>query len=111
MEFNITNYIVRFAGGADEATYIFLFDGNNTQRAVLIFGSPNTPAQKVTEMTGQQSPSYLVYMQMVRYEHIIDVLRNEKPIIFKYVPQSGTVYVETHFEPVGEGEISPVMPR
>ena len=111
MEFNIANYIVRFAGGADEATYIFLFDTSNIQRAVLVFGSPNMPAQRISEMTGTADRAYLVYMQLTRYEHIIDILRNEKPIIFKYNPQSNTVYVETHFEPVGEGEVSPVMPR
>lgn len=111
MDFNITNYIVRFAGGSDEATYIFLFDSANIQRAVLIFGSTNASSQKITEMTNTPDRSYLVYMQMTRYANVIDILRNESPIIFKVVPETNTVYIETHFEPVGEGEISPMMPR
>ena len=111
MEFNITNYIVRFAAGADEATYIFLFDQANVQRAVLVFGNPNPPAQKITEMTNTPDRSYLIYLNQTRYAHFIDILRNEAPIILKIALETSTVYLETHFEPVGEGEIQPQMPN
>jgi hypothetical protein len=36
--------------------------------------------------------------------HAIDLLRNEKPVYFKFNPRSNTGHLATSDEPVGEGE-------
>jgi len=51
--------------------------------------------------------SKLVYLRypMSMYGHIIDILRNEKPIYFSYYEISKLGFIRTGKEPVGEGEI------
>jgi hypothetical protein len=39
------------------------------------------------------------------YTHILDILRNEKPIYFSFSQKSKLGYIHTGKEPVGEGEI------
>jgi hypothetical protein len=50
--------------------------------------------------------SKLVYLRyhIHMYPHIIDILRNEKPIYFSYSDKSKLGYIRTGKEPVGEGE-------
>ncbi len=48
-----------------------------------------------------------LYMLSYRYDQLanaIDILRNEKPIFFKYDEEAATGYLATTDEPVGEGE-------
>ena len=51
--------------------------------------------------------SKLVYLRypMSMYGHVIDLLRNEKPIYFRYNELSKIGFIRTDKEPVGEGEI------
>ena len=42
---------------------------------------------------------------MSMYGHVIDLLRNEKPIYFSYSETSNLGFLRTGKEPVGEGEI------
>ena len=48
----------------------------------------------------------LVYLRypISMYGHILDILRNEKPIYFSYSPKTNLGYIRTGKEPVGEGE-------
>ena len=57
--------------------------------------------------------SKLVYLRysMSMYAHIIDILRNEKPIYFSYYELSKIGYIRTGKEPVGEGEIEQRFPE
>lgn len=50
--------------------------------------------------------SNLVYLRysMSMYGHILDILRNEKPIYFSFSRNSKLGYIHTGKEPVGEGE-------
>lgn len=51
--------------------------------------------------------SKLVYFRypMSMYGHVIDILRNEKPIYFSYSEKTKLGYLRTGKEPVGEGEL------
>ncbi len=51
--------------------------------------------------------SKLIYLRypMSMYGHILDILRNEKPIYFSYSDTSKLGFIRTGKEPVGEGEI------
>ena len=51
--------------------------------------------------------SKLVYLRysMSMYGHILDILRNEKPIYYSYYENSKLGYIRTGKEPVGEGEM------
>ncbi len=53
--------------------------------------------------------SKLVYLRypMSMYGHILDILRNEKPIYYSYSESSKLGFIRTGKEPVGEGEIEP----
>ena len=50
--------------------------------------------------------SKLVYLRysMYMYAHVIDLLRNEKPIYFSFSDVSKLGYIRTGKEPVGEGD-------
>jgi hypothetical protein len=51
--------------------------------------------------------SKLVYLRysMSMYAHILDILRNEKPIYFSFSEKLKLGYIRTGKEPVGEGEV------
>lgn len=51
--------------------------------------------------------SKLIYLRypMSMYGHVLDLLRNEKPIFFSYSNVSKLGFIRTGKEPVGEGEI------
>ncbi len=48
----------------------------------------------------------LVYLRypLHMYEYILDILRNEKPIFFRYNIEIGLGFIRTGKEPIGEGE-------
>ncbi len=48
----------------------------------------------------------LIYLRypISMYGHILDILRNEKPIYFSYSPKTNLGFIRTGKEPVGEGE-------
>jgi len=54
----------------------------------------------------QDEKSQLVYLRypVAMYGHILDILRNEKPIYFSYSPKTNLGFIRTGKEPVGEGE-------
>lgn len=61
---------------------------------------PNTDTQKVT---GYISCHYTAE----DYPHVIDILRNEKPVFVEFEVRAGNVAnIRTSAEPVGEGELS-----
>jgi len=51
--------------------------------------------------------SKLVYLRypMSMYGHVLDILRNEKPVYFHFYETSNKGYIRTGKEPVGEGEV------
>jgi hypothetical protein len=61
---------------------------------------PNTDTQKVT---GYISCHYAAE----DYPHVIDILRNEKPVFVEFEVRAGNVAnIRTSAEPVGEGELT-----
>ncbi len=45
-----------------------------------------------------------VYYWMYSWPHFVDMLRNEKPIVFYYDDNYNTCQISTRDEPVGEAE-------
>ena len=61
---------------------------------------PNTDTQKVTGYISCHYPAEA-------YPHVIDILRNEKPVFVEFEVRAGNVgNIRTSAEPVGEGELS-----
>jgi hypothetical protein len=64
-------------------------------------GSQRPPNRKV--VTGET----IMYMVSCRYDQLapaVDLLRNEKPMFFKYDEDAAAAHLATSDEPVGEGE-------
>ncbi|MEL7538121.1 MAG: hypothetical protein AAFZ58_11415 [Pseudomonadota bacterium] len=55
----------------------------------------------------EESPNGYVAVQMHNrhLQPLIDMLRNEKPVVFSWSPASSVIRVSTHKEPVGEQEL------
>ena len=53
----------------------------------------------------------LVYLRypISMYHNILDMLRNEKPIYFRYTEDLNIGFIRTGKEPVGEGELEAVF--
>lgn len=47
---------------------------------------------------------YLIHYTAADYGHVLDILRNEKPVFFQFMEHSGVGNIATSAEPVGEGE-------
>jgi hypothetical protein len=66
---------------------------------------------KRTEEAPTISPSgngVNVYMPASQYLHVLDLLRNEKPV-FLHIHDSSGASLTTRAEPIGEGELEPSL--
>lgn len=77
---------------------IWLFSGGKTV-APLEFRAGDIP-QKISSSGGILQ----VYCPIEAYPDIVDMLRNETPVILTYDLNMGYARLETGAEPVGEGE-------
>ena len=107
----IKNYVVAYYAGAKNLTghpyraIISLRDENNALLGSAYFHHsadtmPDTDTQKAS---GHISCHY----RAEDYPHVLDLLRNEKPIYLQFEITAGRVgSIRTNAEPVGEGEIA-----
>ena len=62
------------------------------------------PEDKPMPKNRQMSTSWFCYFRLARFSHIIDTLRNEKPIYIQINDVTGATTIKTNREPVGEAE-------
>jgi hypothetical protein len=107
----IKNYVVAYYAGARNLTghpykaIISLRDENNGLLGAAYFhhGDETMPETDTQKATGFISCHY----HADDYPHVLDLLRNEKPIYLQFEISAGRVgSIRTNAEPVGEGEIS-----
>ncbi|PYS72248.1 MAG: hypothetical protein DMF69_08140 [Acidobacteria bacterium] len=107
----IKNYdVAYYAGGRNVASYpyraiIGLRNENNELVGAAYFhhDSSTMPVADTMKGNGYISCHYLA----ADYPHIIDLLRNEKPVFVEFEVKPGNIAsIRTSAEPVGEGEIS-----
>ena len=106
----IKNYdVAYYAGGRNISGHpyraiIGLRDENNQLVGAAYFhhSSETMPNADTFKATGYISCHYLAE----HYAHVLDLLRNEKPVFVEFEAHAGNVAnIRTSSEPVGEGEI------
>ena len=79
---------------------------DSQRRATLWFNKPgdvpNLPNSEFSANDG--SPRYYARFRYESLRGIVDTLRNEKPVFFRFNNTSNTAFVTTGAEPVGEEE-------
>ena len=98
---NVTRYQVLFHGSPDgyeaKRAEIILFNDTTTVGNVR-FHDPGMPFPN----DGMDGNHIVMHLPGYMYENVIDLLRNERPIIYYF--GLGRAFLGTAYEPVGEGE-------
>ena len=91
----------QFSTREDEAKAVCTCAGSGG-KTVYIYFNGGTQALSAATKSGDNYYAYYHYSDMC---NIIDMLRNEKPIFFHYIPEgTNNTRISTTSETVGEGE-------
>jgi len=112
LSFDVKTYVVSQNAGPQgdpslRATMNLELDGSATHvqaNAILRFYVDGTPLQQNVAQDVVNRPVFYASYPYCQYAGVIDLLRNEKPVKFFFDQESGTAYVGTYSEKVGEGE-------
>lgn len=88
--------------GANDHVLLYLYDDDDTLAAVLAFVDEARTLAPPTEHVGGH---VALEMHARHLQPMIDMLRNEKPVVVSWSKASGVVRVSTQQEPVGEQEL------
>lgn len=106
----IKKYSLDYYGGGNSGyefrAIIQLQRADNTTFAVLYFYRDRTQMPSHDECATSSRPYDWCFFPEADYPRILDLLRNEKPAYYRYIPtlQIGVVGVN---EPVGDGDLQP----
>lgn len=98
----VTNYQYEFrAMNSENAAFLYLFDEHSKLLCMAAFVERNGPLPGP-----RQSVSGTVFLSFYRgdLDGIIDMLRNEKPVMFNWSAENQSAQITTGKEPVGEEE-------
>lgn len=104
----ITEYWIHFQAGSRESKKVYppalikCYSGDDFVLRMNFY-----PDGKALPENHYDKRNKLVYLQypISMYPNIVDVLRNEKPIYFRYTIDLNMGFLRTGKEPVGEGEM------
>lgn len=88
--------------GARDHVLMYLFGDEDTLAAVVAFVDDARVLHPPAEHAGGH---VAVEMHARHLQPMIDMLRNEKPVVFSWARASGVVRISTQQEPVGEQEL------
>ncbi len=88
--------------GANDHVLLYLYDDDDTLAAVIAFVDDDRELTRPAEHVGGH---VALEMHARHLSPMIDMLRNEKPVIVSWSPESGVARVSTQQEPVGEQEL------
>lgn len=98
----VTNYQYEFrAMNSENAAFLYLIDAQNKLLCMAAF------VERTGPLPGpRQSPSGTVFLSLHRgdLDAVIDMLRNEKPVMFNWSVANQSAQITTGKEPVGEEE-------
>jgi len=98
----VTNYQYEFrAINTENAAFLYLFDAQNKLLCMAAF------VERTGPLPGpRQNPSGTVFLSLYRgdLDAVIDMLRNEKPVMFNWSIDNQSAQITTGKEPVGEEE-------
>ncbi len=103
----ISRYKVTSYGGPtgyfQNRANIYLFNNRNENIARIYFRDPSVEARNDQVLNLAGVDVITIHMPSSEFQNVLDVLRNEKPVYVDFV--TGTGYITTSKEPIGEGEI------
>jgi hypothetical protein len=98
----VTNYQYEFRDiNGENAAFLYLFDAQNKLLCMAAF------VERTGRLPGpRQSLSGTVFLSLYRSDlsSVIDMLRNEKPVMFNWSADHSSAQITTGKEPVGEEE-------
>ena len=98
----VTNYQYEFrAINAENAAFLYLFDAQNKLLCMAAF------VERTGELPGPRENLHgTVFLSFHKRDlrDVIDMLRNEKPVMFNWSPENRVAQITTGPEPVGEEE-------
>ena len=89
--------------GSELRASIGLFANNRSYIGVAFFHRDQATMPDSDRQTAHNT--YEVHYTWEDFPQVIDILRNESPVYFRYNPQYKFGYISTGKEPVGEGEL------
>jgi hypothetical protein len=103
--FAVIKYVVNIPNGSHAAPWIMLYgpEGGDKGQYFVRIDFMNNPVDLTLTQNGYALGTIMDYKH---FAAVIDLLRNEKPVIFNWYPSKICV-LSTSYEPVGEGEVSP----
>ncbi|MEA3335023.1 MAG: hypothetical protein U9R25_03880 [Chloroflexota bacterium] len=98
----ITSYKAVFYGRSATSDTIGAFihcyhGGQNVMSCVFYNDENNVPINA-------KGPRVELRYPMSRFDSVLDIMRNEKPLYFGFIESTKVGYVATQTEPVGDGE-------
>jgi len=98
----VTNYQYEFrTTNGENAAFLYLFDAGNKLLCMAAF------VERASVLpTPRQGPNGTVFLSFRRndLQSVIDMLRNEKPVMFNWSAENQSAQITTGKEPVGEEE-------
>ena len=98
----VTNYQYEFrAINGENAAFLYLYDAQNKLLCMAAF------VERTGTLPGpRESLNGTVFLSFYRgdLDGIVDMLRNEKPVMFNWSPENRVAQITTGPEPVGEEE-------
>jgi hypothetical protein len=103
---NVSTYSVfAYSGPQASGLRAMIYVSLPKATAQLRFYQDNTTIPNNTYINpSSASKVYVVNYPYYQYAGLLDLLRNEKPIMFSFNEGNGEAYITTSDEPVGEGE-------
>ncbi len=87
---------------AQEFMMLFLYDEQREMLCNIVFVPNNTRSLKAVP---SRSGHINVQLPLSHFDRLLDMLRNEKPLYFSWMPGSQAIRISTNKEPVGEQEM------
>ncbi len=88
--------------GSNDHALLYLYDKDDNLAAVIVFVSDDKPLETPVETT----PGHIALQFHEQHmPALIDMLRNEKPVMLSYSESTKVARISTQQEPVGEQEL------
>ncbi len=91
-----------FSGKTRELTLLSLFSEQRSLLCTMMFSPEHETLKKPTETEGGHVS---IHLHESKFPHVLDMLRNEKPVYFSWWREAQSFRLSTTKEPVGEQEL------
>jgi hypothetical protein len=100
----LTQYTVQLFSGSGGIGAAIVCDAGSSGAVYLRFIRTGSLPANSTNVIASGTRQFYLHFAYGELAHVVDVLRNEKPVRFAFRDDTMTGYLTTSPEPVGEGE-------